>query len=408
MDRIVESIKNNRFVFWEEIARDGAQAKTILSGNQRVDIAKKHGSLFGLNGPDHLVFAAGFISIGKEEERAIKILAEQVDNCYLAVNCRSSKNEILDSLASVKNAKYARIAYVLPISERMCNLMLHKSQKDVLLQGLDIAKFAVDHANGIPVDVQLAASFETEPEYIAEAAALLKEQGIAITHLGDTQGKLYPTEVASYIEKLKFHSEKDQLYGVHFHNDLGFALANNLESIRKGINLAASSWLGLAERNGLVQTELLCFHLVYECNKMMKRFGIEGKDLFLTPPDLKMLHKIAQLASKYTGVDLKVTDPIVGTGVNSISTGTPFVDTKSFQPFDPEKILGIQKTILVTQLASNRVIKEVAQLKGYEFNENQIIEILDFVKTKAYELNRSVFPENELLEIFERISKNNK
>ena len=72
MDKIVDSLKHNRFVFWEEIARDGAQAKTILSGEQRIDIAKKHGNLFGDNGPDHLVFAAGFISIGKEEERAIK------------------------------------------------------------------------------------------------------------------------------------------------------------------------------------------------------------------------------------------------------------------------------------------------------------------------------------------------
>jgi len=406
MDRIVESLKNNRFVFWEEIARDGAQAKTILNAKQRIEIAKENGNLFGNNGPDHLVFAAGFISIGKEEERVIKTLAEEVDNCYLAVNCRSSKKEITDSLLSVRNAKYARIAYVLPISERLCNLMLHKSPKEVLLEGIDIAKFALDNANGIPIDVQLAASFDADPLFIAEAAALLKEQGIAITHLGDTRGKLYPKEVARYIEKLILNSAKEHLYGVHFHNDLDFALANNMESISRGINLAASSWLGLAERNGLVRTELLCFHLAYEAHKMLDRFGIAGKNLFLTPPDLKMLHKIADMVSKYTGVELKVTDPIVGTGVNSISTGTPFVDTKSFQPFDPEEVLGIEKTIFVTQLASTRLIKEVSKKYGYEFNEPQIFEILEFVKTRAFEINRSVFPENELIEIFKRTMKN--
>jgi hypothetical protein len=55
------------------------------------------------------------------------------------------------------------------------------------------------------------------------------------------------------------------------------------------------------------------------------------------------LKKLLLKVSEYTGVDLKVTDPIVGTGVNSISTGTPFVDTKSFQPFDPKAVLDINK-----------------------------------------------------------------
>jgi len=229
MDRIVESLKNKRFVFWEEIARDGAQAKTILSGKQRVEIARQHGSLFGLNGPDHLVFAAGFISIGKDEVRAIKTMAEQVDNCYIAVNCRSSKKEIGESIDAISEAKFGRIAYVLPISDRMCNLMLHKTQKEVLQEGIDIAKFAVDKSNGIPIDVQLAASFDADPIFIADAAAQLKENGIAITHLGDTRGKLYPREVAKYIDKMLLHSNNEQLYGVHFHNDLGFALQNNLE-----------------------------------------------------------------------------------------------------------------------------------------------------------------------------------
>ncbi len=403
MDRIAESLRNKRFVFWEEIARDGAQAKTILSAKQRIEIAKAHAKMFGEHAPDHLVFAAGFVSIGRDEVDAIKLMADEVDNCYLAVNCRSSKKEIKDSIDAVKRAQYARVAYVMPISERMCQLMLHKKPKEVLKQGVDIAKYAVDKAGGMPVDVQLAASFDIDPEFIADASATLKEEGIAIAHLGDTRGRLYPVEVADYMQKLLKNSDDDQLYGVHFHNDLCFALSNNLECIKQGVTLAATSWLGLAERNGLARTELMSFHMAYQKEKIKQRFGFDGEKLFLTPPDLKMLEKIAFKVSEYTGVELKVTDPIVGTGVNSISTGTPFVDTKSFQPFDPKEVLDINKKILVTQLASARVIKEAGDILGYSFTDEQIKEALKIIKHRAYELNRAITPKKELIEIFDKV-----
>ena len=405
MDRIVNSLNNKRFVFWEEIARDGAQAKTILTGKQRVEIARKHGQVFGEYGPDHLVFAAGFVSVGPEEVRAIEELSDNVDNCCLAVNCRSNFKEIEDSLNSVKNAKYHRIAYVLPISERMCQLMLHKTPEESLNQGIEIAKFAVDKAGGIPVDVQLAGSFDADPVFIAHAAAKLKEAGIAITHLGDTRGRLYPLEVANYMNKMLRNSASNHLYGVHFHNDLGLALANNLECIKQGINLAASSWLGLAERNGLVPTEILLFLLSYEKEKIFERLGFDGRNLFLNKPDLKLLNEITKLISEYTNVPLKVTDPLVGTGVNSISTGTPFIDTNSFQPFDSEQVLGVSKKLYVTQLANHKVIMEVAKSFGFEFTDNQVTYILEFVKKIPYQTGRAIFPDEEIKQLFERVKK---
>jgi len=405
MDRIVESLKNKQIVIWEEIARDGAQAKTILNGEQRVEIAKLHESLFGKNGPDHLVFAAGFISIAEEEETAIRQLAEEVDNCYLAVNCRCIKNEIDDSIDAIKSAKFARVAYVLPASERMCQLMLHKSQKEAVQIGVDMAKYALDKSGGIPIDVQFAAAFDADPVFIAETASVLKEQGIATIGLGDTRGAIYPIEVADYIKALLKHSDANTHYGVHFHNDLALALMNNLECIKQGITHIASSWLGLAERNGLVRTELLLFHLAYQIDKIGKRYGFDGETLFKTIPDLKKIQPIASLVSKYTGVDIKVTDPIVGEGVNSISTGTPFVDTKSFQPFDPKEILNVEREILLTQLANVRLVKELGQKMGYHFSDEKIIEILISIKKTAYKLNRSIFPESEVIEIFKKYSE---
>lgn len=403
MDRIADSLKHKRIVFWEEIARDGAQAKTILSADQRIDIARMHGKMLNDNGPDHLVFAVGFVSIGKEEAETIRKVADHVDNCYLAVNCRSTVKEIDDSYDVIKKAKYGRVAYVLPASERLCRIMLHKKQEEVMQIGIDMAKYALDKCQGVPVDIQLAAAFDADPLFIADMASAVTEQGIATVGMGDTRGGIYPKEIAKFLDTVIQRSDEDILFSVHLHDDLGFALVNNLAAIRRGIMMPSTSWLGLAERNGLLRTELLMVHLAYEPEKTGYKLDIDGEGLFLSPPDLKMLKDIAGKVSKYTGINLKTTDPIVGPGVNSISTGTPFVDHISFQPFDPEVVLGIPQTILVTQLASRRVIREVSKRMGYNLTEDQITKILPKVKAKAYETGRAVYPENELKELFNNL-----
>ena len=405
MDRIRESLLKRRFVFWEEIARDGAQAKTILTGKQRAEIANSHSKMFGENAPDHLVFAAGFVSIAPQEVEAIRTVAEEVDNCYLAVNCRSVKNEIEDSLDSLKDAKYPRVAFVLPTVDRMCQIMLHKSVEEVFNYGLELAKYALDISNGVPIDVQFALAYEADPNLIAEYASKFTELGIATVGLGDSMGKIYPNEIKKYNEILLKNSSADCAFAPHLHNDLGLAIGNTLQGVKQGITFACSSWLGLAERNGLGRTELLTFLLSYEKEKLKQRFGFDGENLFLSQPNLKMLKPIAELVSEYTGHSLSVTDPIVGTGLNAISTGTPFIDTVSFQPFDPKDVLGVDKEVFVTQLANRRVIIEVGKQYGYTFSKENIYKILAIVKEKAYRVSRAIVPKNELIELFEKFGE---
>lgn len=400
MDRIKKSLEKGKFVFWEEIARDGAQAKTILSAKERIEIARLHASIFGQNAPDHLVFAAGFVSIAPQEKETIKQVAENIDDCYVAVNCRSVKNEIKDSIEAVKNARYPRVAFVLPASEQLCNLMLHKTPREVFDYGLEMAKYALDKANGIPVDLQLAAAYDGDTSLIADLAQAMTELGIATIGLGDTRGHKYPLEIRVFYKKLLEKSLDFIPYAPHLHNDLGFAIENTFEGIKQGINFACTSWLGLAERNGLARTELLTFLLAYQPDLLEQRLGFDGSKLFVSKPNLKILHRITNMVSKFTGVHLKVTDPIVGTGVNSISTGTPFVDTESFQPFNPLEVLGIEKKIFITHLANRRVILEVGNSLGYSFSEENILKILAIVKERAYVLNRAIVPPKEIIELF--------
>lgn len=400
MDRILESLRKKRIVFWEEVARDGSQAKTLMTGDQRVNIARLHSQVFNDNGPDHLVFAAGFVSIGNREDEIVRQVAAEVDTCSVVVNCRGIKPDLEKSFELIKKAKYPRVACIIPASERLCRLMLHSTQEEVISKAVDLAKYAVDNSGGIPVDFLFAGAFDADPVFIAKYASLIEEQGVATVGMGDTRGAIFPEETKRFIEIIKQNSSPQTIYTYHFHNDLGFALMNNLECLKQGIMCPATSWLGLGERNGLLRTELLTFLLANESEFLQKRIGIDGEKLFLSKPNLKMLPLIAKKVSKYTRVPLKITDPIVGTGVNSISTGTPFVDIHSFQAFDPFEALGIEQKIYVTHLASKRVIKEVSGRLGYFFEDNIIELILKIVKNRTYERGISIMEQDELIALF--------
>ncbi|WP_405443004.1 hypothetical protein OG373_36575 [Streptomyces avidinii] len=63
VDVVRESAAAGRVVLWEESARDGAQAKTLMTPGFRVELARATGRIFGLDGARHVVFAAGFSAV---------------------------------------------------------------------------------------------------------------------------------------------------------------------------------------------------------------------------------------------------------------------------------------------------------------------------------------------------------
>ena len=143
-DLIVNSAKEGGIVFWEEIARDGAQAKTIMSGQERVNIARKQAALFGGSAHKHLIFAAGFPSIGKNELESIYELAEKIDSCYLATHGRPTRYDIDLGLKALKKAKYGRVSFLLPATEQKAQRITRCSLRESYSKGIDLIKYIKD------------------------------------------------------------------------------------------------------------------------------------------------------------------------------------------------------------------------------------------------------------------------
>jgi 2-isopropylmalate synthase len=145
----------------------------------------------------------------------------------------------------------------------------------------------------------------------------------------------------------------------------------------------------MAERSGMAATEQLLFLLGHVPGKAALVLG-DDCEPWWTVPDLTRLPGIARMVSAQTGVPLTVTTPIVGSGVATISTGTPFTHPQTFQPYDPQHHLGLAPTVVLTHLASGRVLDAVAQRLGHDLDPAQTRTALAWVKDRAYRQGQAV------------------
>jgi 2-isopropylmalate synthase len=386
-DAVITSARAGKIVLFEESPRDGAQAKTMMDADFRIELARKQGQIFGAHGPAHVIFAAGFPSIAPQEfEITRRVAVETSDRVSPSAICRGTSDDVRLALDAVRDVPGARIMIILPASEATAQAMTHRPAAQALAAGRDVVDLALGH--GIAVDVCLADVPRADPGLVAEFASKITKMGAATVILADTIGQWLPEQARATISTIKSQIEDAVVLGVHLHNDLGLALANTLAAVQSGAAVVASSWLGIAERSGLVATEQLLFLLAHETEAALG----PGADPWWQPPDLTRLPELARMVSARTGVPISVTTPIVGTGVGTISTGTPFADPQTYQPFDPRLTLGIEPRVLLTHLASTRVVRTVALDLGHELDRDQAHRALTWVKDQAYRSGEAVVP----------------
>jgi 2-isopropylmalate synthase len=391
-DPVRDSARDGRLVLWEESARDGAQGKTLMSAEFRVRLAREQGAVFGAAGPRHVVFAAGFPAVCPEEFAATRRVALEANGFVSpAAVCRGTLDDVRQACAAVRGAAGARVMIVVPASTEMAGVMVHRPAAQALADAVALVRAVRDEGSGVVPDVCFADAPRADIGLMADAAGALTAAGAGVIVVADTTGDLLTERCAELFTGLLGRVADDVVLASHLHNDLGLGLANTLAVVRAGVRVVSSSWLGVAERSGMVATEQLLFLLAHRAAELLG----PAADLWPTRPDLTRIPAIAQLVSAETGIPLTVTTPIVGTGVGTISTGTPFVHPATFQPYDPA-LLGIEPTVVLTHLASARVLRAVAERTGLVLDRAETTAALAWVKSEAFRRNEAVIPDADL------------
>ena len=402
-DLVRESMLKGQMVIWEEIARDGAQGETLMTGAQRVEVARAMSKIFGAHAPAHLIFAAGYPAISQDEIEAIIQVAEEVDTCSLATHGRALRSDIDLGIQTMKRNAHGRVTFAMPSSNKHSEIMMHKNASEVLQVSLELARYALDSADGVPIDIAMGAATTADPVFLAEAAQAFTEEGIATIKICDSMGALYPLQIRRMFKTIMSRVAPDVMIGAHLHNDMGVAVANCLETVQLGARMLSTSWLGIAERAGLPPTEQVIFALSYAPETLEERIGVSGP-LWSATPDLTHLIPVANTVSRMLDVPVKASDPIVSTIMNHIATGAYFNAPIAFKPFDPDAILGIPPKLVLTHLANQSIVSTIASNLGYELSREQAAASLIWVKKLAFQRGKSVIP----IEEFEEYLRENK
>ena len=114
------------------------------------------------------------------------------------------------------------------------------------------AKKYTDDIEFSPMDAS-----RTEPEYIYQILKAVIDAGATTVNIPDTVGYAIPDEFGKLIEGIfkNVPNIDKAVVSVHCHNDLGLAVANSLEAVRRGARQVECTINGIGERAGNASLE---------------------------------------------------------------------------------------------------------------------------------------------------------
>jgi 2-isopropylmalate synthase len=222
------------------------------------------------------------------------------------------------------------------------------------------AKSHVDDVEFSPMDAS-----RSEPDYLYRMLEVAIEAGATTVNIPDTVGYATPQEFGALIQGIfdNVPNIDKAVVSVHCHNDLGLAVANSLEAIRKGARQVECTVNGIGERAGNASLEEIVMALKTR------------HDFFRLTTDIntRQIYETSRLVSEVIGFPVQPNKAIVGANAFRHQSGVhqDGVIKKSitYEIMDPKSV-GIPSSVLVlSKLSGKRAFGERLAELGYTLAE---------------------------------------
>jgi len=348
----------DRVVIFDTTLRDGEQAAGgTLNLQEKLEIARQLEKL----GVD--VIEAGFPVSSPGDFEAVRRIAREVRGSVICALARAHPDDIDRAWEAVKEAEHPRIHVFLSASEIHRVYQLKKSREEILQMSRDMVARAKKYTDDIefsPMDASRA-----EPAYIHQILEAAIDAGANTVNIPDTVGYAIPDEFGSLIEGIfqKVPNISRAVVSVHCHNDLGLAVANSLESVRRGARQVECTINGIGERAGNASLE--------EIVMAVKTRG----DFFnlTTNIDTMQIYKTSRLVSDLTGFLVQPNKAIVGTNAFSHESGIHqdgvIKMPITYEIIDPRTVGIPASSLVLGKLSGRHAFKERLAELGYSLGE---------------------------------------
>jgi len=342
--------------------RDGEQTPGIaFTFEQKIEIARQL-SAIGVH-----TIEAGFPASStaeKETVAAIKKLGLETNICGLARSVKADVDACIDCDVDM-------IHVFIPTSDIQRENTINKTREQVLEITGEIIGYARDHVSRCmfsPMDAT-----RTEPDYLVEVCRAAKKAGATIINIPDTVGVIAPSGMKALMTRLA--KEVDCPLDVHCHNDFGLAVANTVAAVEAGASQVQVTVNGLGERAGnadLAQTVMI-LESIYGVNTGIKK---------------ERLVETSRLISRFSGIGIAPTQPVVGENVFSHESGihTQGVLKRSdtFEPgiMTPEMV-GHRRRLTLGKHVGRHAVRQMLAETHIEPDDTQLDIIVEKVKAIA-------------------------
>jgi 2-isopropylmalate synthase len=347
----------DRVIIFDTTLRDGEQAAGgTLNIQEKLEIARQLERL----GVD--VIEAGFPISSPGDFEAVSLIAREVRTPIICGLARAHPDDIDRAWEAVKAAEHPRIHVFLSASDIHLLYQLKKSREEILQTSRDMvarAKQYLDDVEFSPMDAS-----RTEPEYIYQILEAVIDAGATTVNIPDTVGYAIPEEFGGLIEGIfkNVSNIHRAVISVHCHNDLGLAVANSLESIKRGARQVECTVNGIGERAGNASLE--------EIIMTIKTRG----DFFnlTTNIDARQIYRASRLVSELTGFPVQPNKAIVGANAfrheSGIHQDGVIKMPITYEIIEPRTVGIPASSLVLGKLSGRRAFKERLAELGFSLN----------------------------------------
>jgi 2-isopropylmalate synthase len=291
----------------DETLRDGLQGPSVKDPPIAAKIEILHlMSKLGIDTAD-----IGLPGAGPRAESDVRALAQEIARSRLPIAANCAARTVRADIEPI-----ARITQDTGVPIEACTFIgsspIRQYAEDWTLDRMlrateDAVTFAV--GEGLAVMYVTEDTTRARPEVLERLYRLAIDCGAKRICLADTVGHATPEGVRQLVRFIKSRviepSGTDVRIDWHGHRDRGLGLANTMTAIEEGVHRVHGTALGLGERVGNTEMDLLLVNL---------------KLLGLHDADLTLLAEYCEAVSRATGVPIPATYPVLG--ADAFRTGT--------------------------------------------------------------------------------------
>ena len=376
--------RGDTVLFSDTTLRDGEQMPgATLEPHEKLQIARALEAA-GVHSLD-----AGFPASSQADIEAIRLMIGEIKGPVLTAVCRTVRGDIDAAEEALSdNPRHKRgVSLFCGTSPLHREHKLRKERSEVLELVTDTVGYASSKFDIVAFSPEDAS--RTEPEFLVECYTAAIEAGATTIGFPDTVGVMTPEKVREIIRYIQDNvANLDRaLLAVHFHNDLGLAVANTLAGVQEGANVIQCTINGIGERAGNASLEevAMALHLNQE------QYGVKMKI------DTTKLYDLTQLVAELTGIGLSPMKPVGGDNIFATEAGIHqdglLKNPDTYLPYRPEVIGAKGIRLVLGRHSGRRAVAHRLQELGMELSDEQILEVLDGIK----DVPKGVSIDDELL-----------